>query len=92
MQINLDPLKAREQAVQVVSLAKKVKPNHPPIYFNGKAVVVKTEKKHLGFILDEQLDFFNAHLKEMIGKANRGIGVIKFHVQICYKGCFGPNE
>ena len=74
MQLNPDPLK---QAAQVIFSAKKVKPNHPPIYFNGKAVVAKTEQKHLGFILDEQLNF-NAHLKEVIEKANRGIGVIKF--------------
>ena len=74
MQFNSDPLK---QEVQVIFSAKKVKTNHPPIYFNEKAVVAKTEHKHLGFILDEQLSF-NAHLKEVIEKANRGIGVIKF--------------
>ena len=55
----------------------KKSPNHPPIYFNGKEVVAKTEQKRLGFILDKQLNF-NAHLKEVIGKAKRGIGVIKF--------------
>ena len=54
-----------------------MKPNHPPIYFNGKEVVAKTGQKHLAFILDKQLNF-NAHLKEVIGKAKRGIGVIKF--------------
>ena len=36
MQFNPDPLK---QAVEVTFSAKKVKPNHPPIYFNGKEVV-----------------------------------------------------
>ena len=51
---NLDLLK---QAVQVILPAKKVKPNHPPIYFNGKAVVAKTEQKRLGFILEEPLNF-----------------------------------
>ena len=74
MQFNPDPLK---QAVEVIFSAKKVKPNHPPIYFNGKEVVAKTKQKHLGFILDKQLNF-NAHLKEVIGKAKRGIGAIKF--------------
>ena len=74
MQFNPDPLK---QAVQVIFSIKKVKRNHPPIYFNGEEVVTKTEQKHLGFILDKQLNF-NAHLKEVIGKAKRGIGVIKF--------------
>ena len=74
MQFNPDPLK---QAVQVLFSIKKVKPKHPPIYFNGTEVVTKTEQKHLGFILDKQLNF-DAHLKEVIGKAKRGIGVIKF--------------
>ena len=35
------------------------------------------ENPDLGFILDKHFDF-NAHLKEVIGKANRGTGVIKF--------------
>ena len=74
IQFKPDPLK---QAVQVIFSAKKVKPNHPPIYFNGKAVVTEIEQKHLGFILDKQLNF-NIHLKEVVGKANRGMGVIKF--------------
>ena len=33
-------------------------------------------QKHLGILLDEKLDF-NAHIKEKISKANRGIGIIK---------------
>ena len=65
MQFNPDSLK---QAVQVIFSVKKVKPNHPPLYFNGKEVVAKTEQKHLGFILDKRFNF-NAHLKEVIGKA-----------------------
>ena len=74
MQFNPDPLK---QVVQVIFSVKKVKPNHPPIYLNRKEVVAKTEQKYLGFIRDTQLNF-NAHLKEVIGKATRDIGVIKF--------------
>ena len=54
MQFNPDPL---TQAVQLIFSVKKVKPNHPPIYFNGKEVVTKIEQKHLGFILDKQLNF-----------------------------------
>ena len=63
--------------MQVIFSVTKVKPNHPPIYFNGKEAVAKTEQKHLGFILDKQLNF-NTHLKEVNGEAKRGIGVIKF--------------
>ena len=77
MQFNPDRLK---QAVKVIFSVKKVTPNHPPIYFNGKEVVAKTEQKHLGFILDKQLNF---NAQEVIGKAKRGTGVTVY-VQICH--------
>ena len=35
-----------------------------------------TNQKHLGIHLDEKLDF-NAHIKEKISKAYKGIGIIK---------------
>ena len=53
--------------------------------------------KHLGIHLDEKLNF-NDHVKEMITKANKGIGVIKkkyppkryiaYHLQIICKTMF----
>ena len=64
MQFTPDPSK---QVLQVTFCPKKVKPNHSPIYFNGREVVAKTEQKHLGFILDKQLNF-NAHLKKLLEK------------------------
>ena len=64
--------------------------NHPPIYFNGKEVVTKTEQKHLGFILDKQLNF-NAHLKKVIGKTKRGIGVIKFMSRYVTRDVFSTS-
>ena len=85
MQFNPDPLK---QAVQVIFSVKKVKPNHPPIYFNGKEVVTesKTEQKHLGFVPDKQLNFI-AHLrplKRSYWKSQKGHRSNKVYVQICH--------
>ena len=77
METAVQPRSIKNRRRKLFSLLKNVKPNHPPIYFNDEAVVAKTEQKHFGVILDEQLKF-NAHLKEIIGKANRGIGVIIF--------------
>ena len=39
-------------------------------------MVRTTEHKHLGIVLDEQLNF-QGHIKEMISKARRGIGLIR---------------
>ena len=46
-------------------------------FFNGFEVVIKTEHKHLGMILDSKLTFLS-HIKEAIVKARRGIGIIRF--------------
>ena len=39
-------------------------------------MVEQTSQKDLGIHIDEKLDF-NAHTKEKISKANRGIGIIR---------------
>ena len=44
---------------------------------NKQAVVVKTEHKHLGMILDSKLSF-QSHVREAIIKARKGIGIIRF--------------
>ena len=54
---------------------KSVKGCHPSVFFND-AVVEQTSQKDLGIHIDEKLDF-NAHTKEKISKANRGIGIIR---------------
>ena len=46
------------------------------MYFNQAGVLVIKEHKHLGMILDAELDF-SAHVKEAIVKATRGIGMIR---------------
>ena len=47
------------------------------MFFNGSEVAVKTEHKHLGMILDSELNF-QSHIREAIIKARRGIGIIRF--------------
>ena len=65
MQFNPDKNK---QAVQVIFSQKKEAIAHPPVFFNGSEVVVKTEHKHS----------FQSHVREAIIKARKGIGIIRF--------------
>ena len=69
MQFNPDKNK---QAIQVIFSQKMDTPVHPPLFFNGSEVVIKTEHKHLGMILDPKLTFLS-HIKEAIVKARRGV-------------------
>ena len=45
-----------KQAVQVIFSQKRIKPTHPPLYFNENQVVIKKEQKHFGLILDSGLE------------------------------------
>ena len=54
MQFNPDPLK---QAVKIIFSVKKVKPNHPPIHFDGKEVVTITEQKTPRFYPGQTIKF-----------------------------------
>ena len=65
-----------KQAQEVVFSRKSHKLAHPPVFFNNVPVKRCSIQKHLGFHLDEKLNF-NHHVKEKITKANKGIGVIK---------------
>ena len=47
-----------KQATQVIFSQKRNTPFHPPLFFNGSEVVIKTEHKHLGMILDSKLTFY----------------------------------
>ena len=71
MQFNPDKTK---QAVQVIFSQKRIKPTHPPFYFNENQVGIKKEQRHLGLILDSGLTF-HSHLREKIISVRR---VIKF--------------
>ena len=48
----------------------------PTVLFNNVPVQRSTFQKHLGVCLDEKLNF-NTDITEKIGKATKGIGVIK---------------
>ena len=65
-----------KQAQEARFSHKSHKLAHPPAFFNNVPVKRCSIQKHLGFHLDEKLNF-NHHVKEKITKANKGIGVIK---------------
>ena len=73
MAFNPDPNK---QANEVLFSCKTKKVDHPPLFFNGFPVVQVKETKHLGLILQFNLNFVK-HLTEKMKKAKRIIGIIK---------------
>ena len=73
MSFNPDP---KKQAQEVIFSRKRVKDCHVSVFFNDIIVEKLTSQKHLGIHLDGKLDF-NAHIKEKVSKASRGIGIIK---------------
>ena len=54
---------------------KKTDPSSP--FARPCEVERKSEHKHLGMQLDSELNFLS-HIREAIGKARRGIGMIRF--------------
>ena len=73
MECNPDPIK---QATEVLFSCKKNGVNHPPLTFNGDAVVKVNEQKHLGLTLEPGLSV-EKHLSEKIIKAKKNIGILK---------------
>ena len=67
-----------EKTEENILSTKRNKPDHPILMFGGDKVVKTTEHKHMGIALDEQLDF-QSHIKEMICRARKGMGLI-WHV------------
>ena len=61
---------------RLCSLAKAINLLILQFFFSNVPVKRCSIQKHLGFHLDEKLNF-NHHVKEKITKANKGIGVIK---------------
>ena len=62
---------------EVIFSCKKRKPFHPHLLLGNDEVERKSEHKHLGMKLDSKLNFLS-HIKEAIGKARRGIGMVNF--------------
>ena len=73
MSFNPEPSK---QAVQLIFSRKRVQVDHSEIYFNNIEVSQFEEHKHLGLLLDKKLNF-SSHIKKLLSKANKGIGMIK---------------
>ena len=70
MQFNTD------KTEEVIFSAKRIKPDHPPLKLDDDIISQTSEHKHLGMVLGWKLDF-KSHLREAIGKARRGIGMMK---------------
>ena len=73
MSFNPEPSK---QAVEILFFQKKIKPAHPPLFFNGLIVNKVNHHKHLGLILDSKLTLSN-HVIEQINKSRKLLGVLK---------------
>ena len=65
-----------KQATEVIFSCEKNSVNHPPLTFNGDAVVKVNEQKHFGLTLEPGLSF-ERHLSEKIIKAKKNIGILK---------------
>ena len=67
-----DPAK---QAQEVIFSRKKIKANHPEIFFNNSPVFQSSSQKHLGIILDNKLNF-SEHIQNVTNKTNKTIGLL----------------
>ena len=91
MRFNPDP---KKQAQEVIFSRKINKIDHPSLYFNQNSVKSSSTQKHLGMILDTELNF-SLHLKNVQSKANKTIGllrklqdtlpIVNYYFQIIYK-------
>ena len=81
MSFNPDPTK---QAEQVIFSSKSIRAVHPPICFNNSAVATVLHHKHIGLVLDESITFAE-HIKEVVIKASRGIGIIRFMARYMHR-------
>ena len=83
--LNNDLIRIQEWAYQWKMSFNSNKTN---LYFNNVAIVKTTSQKHLGLKLDAKIKF-NDHINEKIGKAMKGVGLLRklrcffHHVQVC---------
>ena len=73
MQFNPDPNK---QANKVVFSRKTKNSSHPPVAFNNNVIKKYPHHKHLGIVLDSNLDL-KFHVDYKIKKCNKLIGLIR---------------
>ena len=65
-----------KQVKEVIFSRKSHYPKHPDLYFNSLVVEKVKIQKHLGFKLDERLNF-REHLKDIFAIVNKGIEMLK---------------
>ena len=73
LQFNPDPNK---QANEVIFSRKTKNNSHPPVAFNNNVIKKYPHHKHLGIVLDSNLDF-KFHVDQKIKKCNKLIGLIR---------------
>ena len=66
-----------DKTEEVLFSCKRNKPTHPTLKLGSSDIIAKIEHKHLGMILDSKLNF-QSHIREVIVKARRGIGMIRY--------------
>ena len=74
MSFNPDPTK---QTVEVLFSHKKNEEYHPPLYFNGSAVIRVNSHKHQGLILDSKLTFLD-HVNAKIKTTTKTLGILRY--------------
>ena len=62
---------------EVVFSCKKVKPYHLQVLLGNDLSKRESHHMHLGMHLDSEVSF-QSHIREAIGKARRGIGMIRY--------------
>ena len=69
---------SNKQANEVIFSCKLVSNNlsHPPVKFNNNNISRCSHQKHLGVVLDSNLNF-NTHIDQKIKKCNKMIGLIR---------------
>ena len=55
---------------------KRIKANHPVLFFNGNNLVQTDIQKHLGMLLDAKLSLLN-HFKTVFEKTNEKVGLLR---------------
>ena len=78
MFFNHDPSK---QVIEVCFSNNHDKGNYPPLHFNSTDVQVADSQKHLGLVLNSQLNF-NEHIECNLTNCKKIIGLIKKISQI----------
>ena len=60
-----------DKSKDIIFSTKQKQPFHPPIELGSQAIVKKNEHRHLGVVLDSNLNF-QSQVREAVIKARRG--------------------